>query len=224
MPNRKKKNAPDTRTMMTVAEVSNYLSLSAASVYRLVGDLRATRVGGRWCFPMSEVEQWLLKQRSADEPQIEPVKELGSRVRLFSHINEANVFLDVSDSDAPTLIRNAIDRAQLDLTESPEQAAKERIYASIMERETLCSTALHPNVAFPHPREPEKCPRLPAANRLSAPGTNGLLAASLGSTAQSPPPPGGLRAESSLGDNGSRVLRGLQILRSGSDDCRRCVS
>jgi excisionase family DNA binding protein len=158
MPNRKKKNAPDTRTMMTVAEVSNYLSLSAASVYRLVGDLRATRVGGRWCFPMSEVEQWLLKQRSADEPQIEPVKELGSRVRLFSHMDEANVFLDVSDSDAPTLIRNAIDRARLDLTESPEQAAKDRIYASIMEREALCSTALHPNVAFPHPREPEKCP------------------------------------------------------------------
>jgi mannitol/fructose-specific phosphotransferase system IIA component (Ntr-type) len=27
-----------------------------------------------------------------------------------------------------------------------------------MERERLCSTALHPEVAFPHPREPEQCP------------------------------------------------------------------
>src|SRR5512143_3986052 len=27
-----------------------------------------------------------------------------------------------------------------------------------MEREALCSTALHPEVAFPHPRDPEKCP------------------------------------------------------------------
>jgi mannitol/fructose-specific phosphotransferase system IIA component (Ntr-type) len=27
-----------------------------------------------------------------------------------------------------------------------------------MERERPCSTALHPDVAFPHPREPEQCP------------------------------------------------------------------
>jgi mannitol/fructose-specific phosphotransferase system IIA component (Ntr-type) len=68
------------------------------------------------------------------------------------------MFLDVSDSEAGILIRNAIDRAVLTLTESPEQAAKERIRASIMERESLCSTALLPEAAFPHPREFEKCP------------------------------------------------------------------
>jgi len=143
---------------MTVSEVSNFLSLSASSVYTLIGELRAVRIGGRWHFRTSDVEQWLLKQRSADEPQIEPVRELGSQVRLFSDMEEANVFLDVVDTDAPTLIRNAIQRARLDLTDGPEQAAKERIYESIMEREMLCSTALHPNVAFPHPRDPEKCP------------------------------------------------------------------
>jgi excisionase family DNA binding protein len=155
--NRKKKDTPDPATM-TVSEVSNFLSLSASSVYTLVGELKAVRIGGRWHFRTSDVEQWLLKQRSADEPQIEPVRELGSQVRLFSHMEEANVFLDVTAPDAPTLIRNAIHRARLDLTDGPEQAAKERIYESIMEREMLCSTALHPNVAFPHPRDPEKCP------------------------------------------------------------------
>jgi excisionase family DNA binding protein len=154
---RKKKDSPETRTM-TVSEVSDFLSLSASSVYTLVGELKAVRIGGRWHFHTSDVEEWLLKQRSADEPQIEPVRELGSQVRLFSHMEEANVFLDVTDLDAPTLIRNAIHRARLDLTDGPEPAAKERIYESIMEREVLCSTALHPNVAFPHPRDPEKCP------------------------------------------------------------------
>jgi len=73
-------------------------------------------------------------------------------------MDEKNIFLDVPDSEAGILIRNAIDRAALSLTERPEQAAKERIHASIMEREALCSTALHPDVAFPHPRDPEKCP------------------------------------------------------------------
>jgi len=144
--------------MMTVAELSTYLSLSARSVYRLVGDLPAIRVGGRWRFRVSDVEQWLLKQRKASEPQIEPVEELGSKPRLFSHMDEANIFLDVPESAAMPLIRDAILRATLKLTESPEAAAKERILSSVLDRENLCSTALHPDVAFPHPREPEKCP------------------------------------------------------------------
>ena len=151
------RGVPKNRTM-SVSEVSNFLSLSAASVYSLVGELKAVRVGGRWHFRMSDVERWLLKQRATDEEEFEPVRELGSQVRLFPHIEEANVFLDVDDSDAPTLIRNAIRRARLDLTDGPELTAKERIYESIMERELLCSTALHPDVAFPHPRDPEKCP------------------------------------------------------------------
>lgn len=153
----KKTKSENDRTM-TVAEISEYLSLSTSSVYRLANELKALRVGGRWAFRASDVEQWLLKRRTGDEPPLQPVEEVGSLVRLFSHMDENNIFLDVPDSDAGTLIRNAIHRASLNLTESPEPAAKERIYASIMERESLYSTALHPDVAFPHPREPEKCP------------------------------------------------------------------
>jgi nitrogen PTS system EIIA component len=154
----KKKGSAEADRTMTVADVSSYLSLSASSVYRLANELRALRVGGRWAFRAGDVEQWLLKRRTGDEPQIEPVKELGSKLRLFSHMDERNIFLDVPDSEAGILIRNAIDRALLSLTESPVQAAKERIRASIMDRESLCSTALHPEVAFPHPRDPEECP------------------------------------------------------------------
>ena len=107
---------------MSVSEVSNFLSLSATSVYRLVGELKAVRVGGRWHFRMSDVEEWLLKQRAADEHQIEPVREIGSRIRLFSHMEEGNVFLDVADRDAQTLIRNAIRRARLDLAEGADES------------------------------------------------------------------------------------------------------
>jgi excisionase family DNA binding protein len=158
MQRQKTKRGPETDRTMTVADASAYLSLSPSSVYRLAHELRALRVGGRWAFRVSDVDQWLLKQRTGDEPQLEPVQETGSRVRLLSHIDRKNISLDVPESEAGTLIRNAIDRAVLSLTESPEQVAKERIHASIMEREALCSTALHPDVAFPHPREPEKCP------------------------------------------------------------------
>lgn len=155
---RQKTKKEEQPPMMTVNEVSNYLSLSARSVYRLVGDIPAIRVGGRWRFRVSDVEGWLLKQRKSTEPTLEPVEELGSQVRLLPHLDEANIFLGVADRDAPSLIRNAILRARLNLTESPEETAKERLWTSILEREVLCSTALHPDVAFPHPRDPERCP------------------------------------------------------------------
>ncbi len=155
---RKMDSIVDPPEMLTVAEVSRCLSLSAASVYRLAGELRAIRLGGRWRFRTSDVERWLLKRRSADELPIEPLEDLGSHFRLVPHLEEPNVFLDVSESEAPALIRYAIHRARLDLTESPEQFARERIYESVMAWEAVCSTVLHPNVAFPHPREPEKCP------------------------------------------------------------------
>jgi len=158
MNRQKKENDADRQPMMTVAELSDYLSLSARSVYRLVGDLPAIRVGGRWRFRVSDVEKWLLKQRHATEPQIEPVEELGARLRLYMHINPANIFLDVAETEASKLVRSAIERAKLKLTESPEASAKERVTESIMEREALCSTALHPDVAFPHPRDPENSP------------------------------------------------------------------
>lgn len=144
--------------MMTVNEVSDYLSLSPRSVYRLLGDLPAIRVGGRWRFRVSDVEQWLLKQRTASEPQIEPVEEIGSKLRLFSHMEEGNVFLDLPQTDASSLIRYAIDHARLALIETPGSDPRQQIFDSIMERESLCSTALHREVAFPHPRDPEKCP------------------------------------------------------------------
>ena len=143
--------------MLTVNELSDYLSLSPRSVYRLVGDLPAIRVGGRWRFRVSDVENWLLKQRTSEAP-IEPVEELGSKLRLFSHMEEANIILDVPETDAAALIRSAVRRARLDLTEPAGMDARDRIYESIMERENLCSTALHRDVAFPHPRDPEKCP------------------------------------------------------------------
>ena len=157
MNRQKKTNEADRQPMLTVNEVSDYLSLSSRSVYRLVGDLPAIRVGGRWRFRVSDVEKWLLKQRRANEPQIEEVEQLGARLRLFSYINPANIFVDVPETKAPALIQSAIEKATLSLTE-PGPEAKEQIFHSIMDREALCSTALHPEVAFPHPRDPEKCP------------------------------------------------------------------
>jgi len=150
------RDRPKPRTM-TVAEVAACLSLSASSVYRLANELRALRVAGRWAFKASDVEHWLLKHRTAGELPPEPVESIGSKVRLLPHVEERNVFVDVAGSNAAAAIRYAIEHAHLLLTDA-DGPARQQILESILERERLCSTALHPDVAFPHPREPERCP------------------------------------------------------------------
>lgn len=144
--------------MMTVSDVARYLSLSEKTIYRMVNELPALRVGGRWRFRIRDLDAWLLRRRSEGEPLPEPAMGPGLEMRLFPYIDPRNIFLDVAETRAEPLITAAVRRAQLDLTESPEASARERVIASILEREGLCSTALDPSVAFPHPREPEKCP------------------------------------------------------------------
>jgi len=157
MNGQKQKNDPSIG-MMTVSDVARYLSLSEKTIYRMVHELPAMRVGGRWRFRGRDLDAWLLRRRAENESLPEPVSGGGPEMRLFPYLEKANILLDVPETRAEALIASAVRRARLDLTESPEESARERIINSILEREALCSTALDPAVAFPHPREPEKCP------------------------------------------------------------------
>jgi len=156
--NRQKEKKDPTVGMMTVSDVARYLSLSEKTIYRMVHELPAVRVGGRWRFRLRDLDVWLLRRRQEPETLAEPDPKAGLEMRLFPYIETNNIFLEVPEIRAEPLITHAVRRARLDLTESPEESARDRIIASILEREALCSTALHPSVAFPHPREPEKCP------------------------------------------------------------------
>src|SRR5215471_4738580 len=113
--------------MMTVSDVARYLSLSEKTVYRMVHELPAMRVGGRWRFRGRDLDAWLLRRREENEALPEPVSGGGPDMRLFPFLDKANIFLDVAETRAEPLIAQAIRRARLDLTESPEEAARQRI-------------------------------------------------------------------------------------------------
>lgn len=52
---------------LTVKEVSAYLRLSDATIYRLAkdGELPAAKVGGKWLFKKSFIDEWYLRQTKA---------------------------------------------------------------------------------------------------------------------------------------------------------------
>ena len=142
--------------MMSVSDAARYLSLSARTVYRMVGELPAIRVSGRWRFRVRDLDNWILKQQSSVESLPEPL-EGAKDARLYPYMDVRNIFLDAPETVAADLIRSALLRSRLALGGGSEKEMKDRICEAILEREELCSTALHPDAAFPHPRDPEKC-------------------------------------------------------------------
>ncbi len=144
--------------MMSVSDAARYLSLSTRTVYRMVEELPAIRIDGRWRFRVRDLDHWILRRRSTGEPLPEPVDYAAGEALLHPYIDVRNIFVDAQETRAPALIRGALDRARLAPAAGSEKAAKDQIYEAILEREKLCSTALHPDAAFPHPRDPEKSP------------------------------------------------------------------
>jgi mannitol/fructose-specific phosphotransferase system IIA component (Ntr-type) len=98
-----------------------------------------------------------------------PAKPFDPRrdVRLHPYLDARNVLLDAPENDAANLIRSAFARARLVLhgaNGATSAATIDRVCRSVLEREALSSTAYHPEVAYPHPKDSERS--LLGANQL----------------------------------------------------------
>lgn len=53
-------------TIMTVAEVAKYLRMHEMTIYRMAGEnkLPAYKVGNRWRFKKSHIDDWLVNQHN----------------------------------------------------------------------------------------------------------------------------------------------------------------
>ncbi len=164
----KEAQARDAEETMPVSDAVRYLSLSPTTVRRLAGELHAVRVDGRWRLRVSDLEEWIARRRSVEQIPAEPVSYPGCEMSLHPYLDVKNVFLDAPQTDAEQLIRAAFRRAHIVLAEGPGPAgaerANERICRSVLEREALSSTAFHPDVAYPHPKEEGR--RLLRANQM----------------------------------------------------------
>ncbi|OGC21656.1 hypothetical protein A2291_06070 [candidate division WOR-1 bacterium RIFOXYB2_FULL_42_35] len=61
------------KTWLTLQELSEYLSFSKEKLYILLrqGSLPAVKVGRHWRFNRLEIDQWMLKQRSDYNKELE---------------------------------------------------------------------------------------------------------------------------------------------------------
>lgn len=163
-----RREARDAEETMSVSDAVRYLALSPTTVRRLAGELHTVRVDGRWRLRVSELEEWIARRRSVEQIPAEPVSYPGCEISLHPYLDVQNVFLDAPQIESEQLIRAAFRRARIVRAESPgsagDETANDRICRSVLEREALSSTAFHPDVAYPHPKDEGR--RLLGANQM----------------------------------------------------------
>jgi PTS system nitrogen regulatory IIA component len=147
--------------VMNVEQVSRYLKLSAQEVVKLAsrGQIPARRVGESFEFRKGQVDEWvetriheLGDERLAEiEHGVSAHHEMdhesalvgplippgGVVVPLMAKTRDAAIRALVAAADAAELVYDATDLVE-----------------KVRDREELCSTAIYPGVALPHPRNP----------------------------------------------------------------------
>ena len=143
-----------TGDILTIRQLSEYLMVSEKTIYRMLDRnlLPAVRVGAQWRFRKRDIDAWLDERvRKVEvEGQEAALEELApSEIDIHPLLTPENVWLDVPPQPRDELLSWIVNRATLE-----DGVDRQALYESIRARELVCSTALVPDAAFPHPNEP----------------------------------------------------------------------
>jgi PTS system nitrogen regulatory IIA component len=166
--------------LLTTKQLAEYLQISERSVYRLLerGEIPAVKVGAQWRFRQSAVDEWLDLQvqrmgaAELDEAFGEALTE--GTPAIADLLSVQNIFLDLPSGTREEVLGALVERLRLS-----EAVDREVLQQRLIERETICTTALPDGVAVPH--TPRTGPRslqhhdLVAVGRTLAPVDFGAL-------------------------------------------------
>lgn len=139
---------------MSIRQLASYLLVSEKTVYRMTEGrkLPGIRVGSQWRFRRADIDTWLEEQVRRVEREGGPaaVEATASDMRIAPLLQEENVLIPARRLSRDALVEHMVRRAALD-----PHVDRAALAESILRRECVCSTALLPDVAFPHPESPE---------------------------------------------------------------------
>jgi nitrogen PTS system EIIA component len=146
---------------MNEQQVAAYLHLDLREVTKMAsrGKIPCRKVGGKFLFRKGEVDHWVESHmHTLDEERLAGIEMGVSRHHGFEENAPLIVPLIPPNGLAVPLTARSRDSVIRDLVALADQAGlvyvKEDLIANVRNREELCSTAMVPGVALPHPRHP----------------------------------------------------------------------
>lgn len=146
---------------MNEQQVAAYLHMDLREVLKLAarGRIPCRKVSGRFVFRKGDVDHWVEQQmhempkgRLADiEKGVSEYHGFEMReLRVWPLISAGGIVVPLGARTRDAAIRRLVDRAD----EGGVVYAKDDLLKEVRDREDLCSTAIAPGVAMPHPRHP----------------------------------------------------------------------
>ncbi|MFA5354071.1 MAG: helix-turn-helix domain-containing protein, partial [Thermodesulfovibrionales bacterium] len=137
---------------LSVKDVATLLNLSEKTIYRMIQNetIPCFRVGGQWRFDRLEIRSWMedTRQFSVATAEKESPDEDEELISVVGFLQRGGVHDDIPSGTKAEAIQLCLERIRAKV---PDLDAK-KLFASIMEREDLCPTAVGNGVALPHPR------------------------------------------------------------------------
>ena len=149
------------RESMNERQVSAYLHMDIREIRKLASrdQIPSRRVGGEFQFLKGEIDHWIERQMHLLGPnQLAGIERGVSLHHGFDHEAMLVCRLIPPRGLAVPLVaktREAVLRRLIDIADQAELVyARDELLDEVRQRENLCSTALIPGIALPHPHHP----------------------------------------------------------------------
>ncbi|HEY1406281.1 MAG TPA: PTS sugar transporter subunit IIA [Spirochaetota bacterium] len=136
---------------LTLKEVSSLLSIPQKEIVRMVKErkIRAYKVYSQYRFNRDELNEWILKGRIPVSNEVLSLVQSSVAVKMYRLFERGGVYYDIEGTTVAEVIRNSVDRIVI-----PVDTDRDKIVASLLEREELMTTGMGEGLALPHPRNP----------------------------------------------------------------------
>jgi PTS system nitrogen regulatory IIA component len=137
---------------LSVKDVAELLNVSEKTIYRMIQNetIPCFRVGGQWRFDRREVASWLEDTRAFSfKTAIDNASsEDEESISVSEFLQRGGIHYKLPGNTKNTAILASVEH----LKNSIPLTDIKKLFASIIQRETLCSTAIGHGIALPHPK------------------------------------------------------------------------
>lgn len=136
---------------LKIRDIAGLLQVSENAVRRMAAarELPAYKIGAEYRFNRSEIQEWVMKNRTQAAGRIVELGGGREALSLAALIRRGGILPRVAGATSVEVIREAMRRTAI-----PADVDRETLVYFMIQREELMPTAIGRGIAVPHPRNP----------------------------------------------------------------------
>ena len=136
---------------LKIKDIADLFDVSDSTVLEWIDDNKIPfyKVKNQYYFNKSEINEWILKNKLAMTDKILDFKLTTKPVSITGLIGKGAVHYHIKGTNLVDVIKNSVK-----IIPVPQDITKLEIESTLIERESMMTTAVGNGIAFPHPRNP----------------------------------------------------------------------